>query len=159
MYTWIVYLHVVAAFAFLLAHGTSAFVALRLRNETNVERIRALLDLSTSTQGVMYISLLVILLTGIGGGFMGSWWGQGWIWASLGVFVLVIVLMFFRGSTYYGQVRNAVGLPAYRQPAPESPRSAEEIAALLKSSRPLELLGIGTLGLLALLYLMVFKPF
>jgi hypothetical protein len=159
MYNWIIYLHITAAFAFLFAHGGSAFASLRLRRETNLERIRALLELSSSTLGVMYVALIVILLTGIGGGFIGSWWGRGWIWASLVLLFVVIILMYARGSRYYAELRAAAGLPAYGKPTPQSPKSEEELAVLLKSPRPFELTAIGGIGLLALLYLMVFKPF
>ena len=33
MYSWLVYIHVLATFAFLLAHGVSSVVALRLRRQ------------------------------------------------------------------------------------------------------------------------------
>lgn len=87
MYRWIVFLHVLGAFAFVMAHGASANVAFKLRRETSRERIAALLDLSTAYFSRMYLALLVIALTGIGLGFSGNWWGQGWIW-------LVLVLIF-----------------------------------------------------------------
>lgn len=159
MYNWIIYAHIAAAFAFLIAHGVSAFAALRLRRETNIERIRALLDLSSSTLGVLYGALLILLLTGIAGGFVGSWWSQGWIWASLVIVFLIVVLMYVRGTTYYAKVREAVGLPVYGRESNSPMKSESEVAELLKSSRPLELLGIGGAGLLILLWLMVFKPF
>ncbi|TAH51663.1 MAG: hypothetical protein EYC68_09880 [Chloroflexota bacterium] len=159
MYYWIIYLHIIAAFTFFIAHGVSAFVGLRLRNETNIESIKTLLNLSQSTLGLMYPALLVILLTGIGGGVVGSWWSRGWFWASLGLLALVIVLMYIRGSPYYAQVREAVGASVYGKSPTPAPKSATEIAALLKSSRPIELAVIGGIGLLLLLYLMVFKPF
>lgn len=46
MYHWIVFLHVLAAFAYLMAHGAAANVAFKLRGKTSRERIAALLDLS-----------------------------------------------------------------------------------------------------------------
>src|SRR6478609_7482514 len=45
MYRWLVFLHVLAVFGFLLAHGTAIAVAFRLRREREVARIRVLLDL------------------------------------------------------------------------------------------------------------------
>ena len=159
MYSWIIYVHIAAAFASLLAHGVSAFAALRLRNETNLERIRTLLELSSSTLGLMYPALLLLLLTGIAGGFIGSWWSHAWIWTALVLVIIVIVFMYARGSRYYAELRAAVGLPIYGKAPPTPPKSEPEIAVLLKSSRPVELTTIGTVGLLALLYLMVFKPF
>jgi ABC-type Co2+ transport system permease subunit len=91
MYRWIVFLHIAGIFGFLLAHGSSAGVAFALRRERRPERLRALLDLSSSTLSVFYLSLLVLLAAGIVAGFMGHWWGQGWIWLSLGVLVAMVV--------------------------------------------------------------------
>jgi len=42
----------------MLAHGASVSVAFALRRERNLERIRALLDLSSGSFNVMYLSLL-----------------------------------------------------------------------------------------------------
>jgi NADH:ubiquinone oxidoreductase subunit 2 (subunit N) len=162
MYRWIVYLHVLGSFGFLLAHGASAFVAFRLRAERNLERIRTLLDLSVFSYNFMYLSLLALLAAGVIAGFMGRWWRMGWIWAALGVLVVVSVLMSVVGSLYYHRVRQAVGLP-YRgsrglQP-PAEPASPGEIDALLRSSRPAWLAAIGGGGLAVILWLMMFKPF
>ena len=45
LYPWVVLVHIVAAFVFLMAHGVSAFVAFRIRGETDRTRLAALLDL------------------------------------------------------------------------------------------------------------------
>jgi len=162
MYNWIVFLHVAGAFVFLLAHGASANVAFKLRREKNLERIRALLDLSTDSYGVMYLSLLFLLVAGIIAGILGNWWGYGWMWASLVVLIVLFVLMFTRGAGYYIAVRKAVGMPYTVQgkvhPA-EPPLSEAEIIALLNSSRPIEVAVTGVIGLGVLLWLMMFKPF
>src|SRR5574340_1063190 len=93
MYMWVVFAHILGVFGFLLAHGSAAAVTFRLRKERNIERIRALLDLSRSVAIIARVSLLIVLLAGIALGFIGHWWGRGWIWASLGVFVLMSVSM------------------------------------------------------------------
>ena len=166
MYTGIVFLHIAGVFAFLLADGTSASVALQLRRLSDApvnaearERLCALLDLSLGSAGLLYISLCLLLVTGIAGGFAGHWWGRGWIWAALGVLVVTTALMYARGVTYFEQVRLALGLPGRSPQTPPAPKSPEEIAALLKSPLPVEITAIGSLGLLVLLWLMVFKPF
>ncbi len=166
MYAGIVFLHIAGVFGFLLAHGASANVTWQLRRMSNApvnvearERLCALLELSNNSAGMLYISLALILLTGIAGGFVGNWWGHGWIWTALGVLVLTVILMAVRGVTYFEQLRMAVGMPARGTKTPPPPKSPEEIAMLLKSPRPLEVTAIGSLGLLVLLALMVFKPF
>ena len=67
MYNWIVYLHLLGIFGFLLAHGASASAAFALQRERNLDKVRALLELSASSIGVMYLSLLVLLAAGKGG--------------------------------------------------------------------------------------------
>ena len=98
MYHWIVFLHVLAAFAYLMAHGAAANVAFKLRGETSRERIAALLDLSAMAFNLMYLTLLVILVAGIALGFMGDWWGQGWIWLVLVLIIGKLFAMFMMGA-------------------------------------------------------------
>jgi hypothetical protein len=54
---------------------------------------------------------------------MGKWWGQGWVWLSIGIMVVVTVVtvvMFVTSSRAYYSLRTAVGLP--------DPWSKEEIS-------------------------------
>jgi hypothetical protein len=92
-------------FGFLLAHGSSAVVAFRLRREREPARVAALLDLSSSS---------LALLT-------------------------------------YSQKRKGIA------PGPQA--APEEIDAVLRSPRPFFVAAIGGAGLLAILWLMMFKPF
>ncbi len=162
MYPWIVFLHVIGVFGFLLAHGVSASAAFALRRERNLERIRALLDVSSSSLGVLYGALLLLLVTGIVAGFMLNWWSQGWIWLSLGLLIAIVVAMYAMGSNYYSRVRKAVGL-AYmdgsKQHPPVEPANAPEIDALLAAGRPMLLVVIGFGGAAGIAWLMMFKPF
>lgn len=73
MYQWLVFLHIASVFGVSLAHGASAVVSFRLRAECDVSAIRALLNLSSSAMLAASISLLVLLVGGIGAGFVGSW--------------------------------------------------------------------------------------
>ena len=162
MYSWLVFLHVLGAFGFLLAHGSSAGVSFRLRRERNLERIRAYLELSTTSYGMAYSSLGILLLSGILSGFVGHWWGKGWIWTALLLLVVIMTAMSFMGREYHNRLRKAVGLPydEKRKPQPpQPPATAEEIAALLALGRPMMLTLIGYGGLALILWLMMFKPF
>lgn len=161
-YPWIVLLHLIGAFGFVLAHGASAFAAIQIRSERDPARVAALLDLSSFSLGVMYASLLVLLIGGITAGFLGGYWGDLWIWLAIGVLVLVIGAMYPMGSTHYAKVRRAVGLKAYGDPKdapPPTPLAGPELEALLSSSRPFALAAIGGIGLLVIIWLMVIKPF
>jgi len=159
---WIVLIHVAAAFTFVMAHGTSVLVAFRLRAEREPARVTALLDLSASSLGMMYVALLVLLAAGILAAFIGSDWGHGWIWLSLGLLVVIAVSMYPLGSQHYAKVRHAFGQKTFQDkadaPVP-APASEAEQAALLDSAQPWILAAIGGGGLLVILWLMVVQPF
>jgi hypothetical protein len=160
LYPWVVLVHVVAAFLFILAHGASAIVSFRLRAERDPTRILALLDLSASTIGPMYGTLGLLLLAGIAAGIMGNWFAKGWIWLALGIFVVITVLMYVVATTYYVGVRRALGQvrAGSKEPAPE-PLPTEQLLTLLDSRRPEAIAAIGGIGLVVILWLMEFKPF
>lgn len=162
MYSWLVFLHIAGALGFMLAHGASASAAFALRHERRLERVQALLELSASSYGIMYLSLLVLLVSGIAAGFLGGWWGRGWIWASLGLLIAIGVAMSVWGSRVYGGARKAAGLPYFengKRHPPREPAGAAEIEARLAMGHPLLLTAIGLGGLGVILWLMVFKPF
>src|SRR5215510_14234664 len=89
LYQWIVYVHVLAVFAFLLAHGAATAITFKLRGERQIDRIRALLDLSASMAILGTVTWLVLIVAGIILGVMGNWWGHGWIWTALIVLALM----------------------------------------------------------------------
>ena len=161
-YPWVVLVHVVGAFGFVMAHGASAFAAIRIRSEREPARVAALLDLSSFSLGLMYVSLLILLIGGIIAGFMGEFWGSLWIWLAIGVLVLIIGAMYPMGSLHYANVRRAVGIKPYSDPKDAPPPvalSGPELEAVLSSNRPFLLAAIGGIGLLVIIWLMVVKPF
>jgi hypothetical protein len=83
MYRWLIFFHILGVFGFLISHAASVHMAFAVRKERNLERLRALLQISSSSYSTMYPSLLVIVLTGIVAGIQAHWWRFGWIWASL----------------------------------------------------------------------------
>jgi hypothetical protein len=161
-YPWIKLLHVVGGFGFVLAHGASVLAAFRIRSEREPSRVAALLDLSSTSLSMMYVSLMVLLAAGIAAGFVGGFWGKAWIWAALALLVLIVVAMYPLGSQHYAKVRRAVGIKAYSDPKdapPPEPLAASELEPLLASDRPMLLAALGGIGLLVILWLMVVKPF
>ena len=159
LHQWMVFLHIAGVFAFLVAHGVSVGVAFRVRLERDPKRIMALLDLSSWSVSLMYLGLLLLLGGGVTAGFSpgipGSWWGDGWIWVSLGSLLLVMIAMYAVATTYYRRLRLIVGAMADGSQAV----SEERLTDLLEGPRPWVLAVIGFGGVLFVLYLMLFKPF
>ena len=160
-YPWWVYMHVFGAFAFAAAHGVSAIAAFRIRATRDPASVRTLLDMSSISIGVMYVGLLLLLIGGIAAGLAGGHFSRGWIWASLGLLVAVIVGMYMLATPFYRRLREAVGTGPGGQPFPNAPALASdaELAALTTSSRPMLLALVGLVGFVVILWLMLFKPF
>lgn len=159
---WLIFLHVLAALTFFLAHGTSAAMAFKVRKETDFTRIRAMLDLSDSTIEIMFASFLGMGLTGLALPFFIHIWNRGWVWISILLMIFVFIWMVWMNERAYKVIRKLVGLP-YRQgskelPA-ETPASAEEVAAQLKKINVNGLVIVGYVIPVIVLWLMIFKPF
>jgi len=164
MYQWLVFLHVLGVFGFLLAHGAAAAVSFPLRGERDIARVRAWLDLSRSVTSVASVSLLVLLTTGIAAGVMGNWWGHLWIWTSLGLLVLMGISMMVLGSRPFNRLRTLVQPSERTQKKQERGLSSEiatddQLATVLADTHPVLLTVIGGGGLALILWLMLFKPF
>lgn len=161
-YQFLKFLHIIALLGFMMAHGASASVAFALVKERSPERVRALLGLSAGSYGLMYISLILLLITGIIDGIIGKWFGKGWIWVSLVLLILVTLAMAAMGSRIYNLARKAAGLPyvdgGKHFPA-EEPASSEVIDSILSKGKPIPLLSIGFGGIIIITWLMIYKPF
>jgi hypothetical protein len=160
---WIVFVHIIGVFLFLLAHGTSAAVLLRLRSERDPAAVLTLVDLSARTINVMGVGLAIWFLGGIAAGFSGNYWTSGrlWIWASLLIAVAVIALMTPLGRGYVDRVRIALGVDP-KAKAGQPLRSEIDAAALdaaIRSGRPALLASLGLGAVAVLTWLMMFKPF
>jgi hypothetical protein len=153
-YAWWKFLHILAVLGFVMFHGVSAWVALRLRTERDRVRIAELLQFSGSAVRGMYVSLGLLIVFGVIAGFAGRWWGQWWIWVALLILVGMIGEMSAVAGPYYRGVKEAVEV----RPSGVPRRSDEELDEILRS--PLALVNgvLGFLSLVVLAYLMVFKP-
>jgi hypothetical protein len=164
-YEWLNLIHVLAVLAFVFVHGVSGMLALRLRGERDRARIATMAELSGATVGWGWAALAVLGLAGILAGIAGGWWTSGrlWIWASVVVFVVVVGLMTPVATRYMSRVRSAVGIPSRdargREVPPGEPVSDEELARIVGADGPLWAAAIGAIGLVALTWLMMLKPF
>ena len=159
---WIVFLHVLGAFAFAAGHGVSMLVAFRLRRETDRGRMAALLDISAASLMVAGIGMLVLLGAGIVAGIVLGSFGQAWIWIALVLFIVIGGVMTPVGGSHFNRIRLAIGqrtrLLKDADPDPV-PVSDAELAALLANRRPETLAVIGVGGFIVIVYLMMFRPF
>jgi hypothetical protein len=147
LYVWLKFVHLVGLGAFLFGHGIAGGASLALRAKPAAEISRSLLQLSIWSYRIAYPGLILILVTGVWMGFVGSLWGRGWIWASIAVLVVVFGLMSFVSVAYH-QARDSM-----------KKEGDSELAQRLDRTRPLLAVWIGAVGILALFFLMVFKPF
>lgn len=159
---WLVFLHTLFALLFFLAHGTSVAMVFQIRKEKDFARIGALLDMSLSTMGVTAISFLAMGLTGLVLPFILQIWNKGWIWASVVLMILVFVRMVMMNDKRYKHLRRMIGQPymigGKHFPA-ETPASQSEVEAHIKTLRVEELVIVGIVIPVIVLWLMVFKPF
>jgi hypothetical protein len=162
---WLTLIHVLAVLAFVMVHGMSGLIALRVRRERDRERLKVMVELSSSVLMAAFISLLVLLVAGVLAGIAGGWWTSGrlWIWVSLVVFVVVGGLMTPLASSYMQSVRGALGVPSSRQRGKGAvalePATDAELERVLGSSRPVWAAITGLAGLAILTWLMMSKPF
>jgi hypothetical protein len=160
LYPWIVFVHASCVLLFFIAHGTSMAVAFRLKRETDPERVRALLDLSRSTLGPLVGGLALIgLVAGIAAGFMGNWWGELWIWISLGLLLAVAFAMTPMVTFRVNAIRAAAGQSNPRPPQVTPVANLDELRRLLDAWNPIPIAIIGLGAFLVILYLMIVKPF
>ncbi len=159
---WIVFAHVLGAFLFAAGHGVSLFVAFQVRRERDPARIGALLDASGRALAAAYVGLLLLVVAGIVAGIVLESFGRWWIWIALAALIGISIAMTPLGIQYFNGIRMAIGQRTRDLKATDPdpvPVSAAELATILASRRPEQLLAIGGGGFVLILYLMMFKPF
>ena len=158
-YPWLVVAHIVAAFAFVMAHGVSVYAIYRVRTERDRARVGALVDLSGSTLGVAMISLLVVLVVGIVAGITQGFFAKAWIWLSIVVLVVVGGVMTPLAGIPMSKIRRALGIAVRGDKEPPVVASDAVLAALQASLRPELPATVGGVGLVVMVVLMSLKPF
>jgi plastocyanin len=154
MYEWWVFVHVLGVFGFLASHGVSMGVLVRLRSERDPVRVDELLQLSGRSTALLYVFLAMLLLGGIVAGFMGDWWGYGWIWGGVVTLLIVVMVMYAIATPYYKRVRTITQALVGGSEAV----SSEEYEQVLRSGKPVTVMVVGVVGLVVILYFMMFKP-
>jgi len=158
MYQWIVFLHVTAIFVFLVQHAVEIFVTFRLRQQQEPEGVFATYAfmLNNNTRNLRITYSLIILTGGIAG-FMAPWWKQGWMWTALGMMIVIWIVMGRIGPIYLTAV-DTITNQAMQDKADLS--ALDKFRSDLKARREPEVMAVtSVIGLLIILWLMMFKPF
>jgi hypothetical protein len=153
-FQWVLYLHILSALVFVASHGVSMFVLYRIRGETDRAKVLALVSLSGETTVPMYVAILAVVATGIWAGVTLSSFGHWWIWVAIGLLVGTIAAMTAIAKPYFERVKAACEV----RPSGVPRVSDEELADILRSPVAHGITAIGAVGLLGILYLMVFQP-
>lgn len=163
-YNWWVFLHVACVFAFVGTHGVSMVVLYRMRRERDRRRLGELIAISGSTVRPMYICLLAVIASGVltalqspinwFTGIPGDALSAMWIWAAIVVLVVTSVLMSLIAAPYFKRVTEACAV----RPTGVPRKSDEELDQILRGPIFHVINVVGLLGLLVILYLMIFKP-
>jgi cytochrome bd-type quinol oxidase subunit 2 len=155
MYRYWFMLHIIGVVAFMAAHGASMFAMYRIRNlDLDRTRIADAISFSGTTTRPMYISLLVLVVAGFVAGVQGKWLDDWWIWLAVVTLVITSGLMTAIAAPYFRRITEACAV----RPSGVPRTSDEELRSLLHGSTSTLITVIGVVGLLLILYLMIFKP-
>lgn len=159
MNEWVVFLHVAAVLAFMLAHGVHVTAMWAMHGEADPERSLTFFNDMPNAR-VLRALLAAVVGTGVVAGFMGSWWDRGWIWASLLILTAIAGVMWRYGGGFFGLMQEAAekAVAARTSEPPDSgPQAAFDAARRSWHTVGVSAIGLG--GLAIILWLMMFKPF
>jgi len=154
-YSWLKFLHLVASLLFVGVHGASMVVFYAIRRETDRSRIQALLSISAKTVIPMYVSLGLVVVSGVVVGRRVDAFHNQWGWMSVGLLAVISVLMYLLAKPLHRRILAACEL----RPSGVPRISDEELHKVLRSPQVHLITAIGVAGLAALVYLMSFQPF
>ena len=101
MYVWVVYLHILVIFIFLIQHAAEIWVSFKLRQQKEPEGIFATYAfIRKNNLRNLRITYLLIIMTGVTTGFITPWWKQGSMWVALGVMIVIWIAMRRVSSVY-----------------------------------------------------------
>ena len=153
---WVL-LHLTGVSVFLIVHGVQIWMMLALRPcFPDRDRIFDRAEISRRATLPMYLSLAVLLVFGVLAGIAGEWFtgSATWLWASVIVLVIVTALMSAIATSFMRNVREATTQWADGSYTLDDDR----LKALLDGPQIALSTAIGGVGLMVILWLMVYKP-
>jgi hypothetical protein len=142
------FVHFAGIVVFVGGHGVSASVTLRLPRERDPARLEPLLALSRSTIVWSNVGLLVLVIGGVANWVSQEYSPQGWLWASVGLVLVLAGVGFAIAAPYFRRIRAAIAA-----------NDAARLEATLDANIPWAIFGVETIGVAIILWLMVYKPF
>jgi hypothetical protein len=162
LYPLVVTGHVFFVIVALGAHGASALAMVAVQSEADRARLAAILDLSVRALSAAGVALGAAVLLGIAATIMGGHGGRLWVWVSVGVLVVLMVLMGPLAGTPMRRVRRALGMRFERNGPGFDPKLAPlsdgELDAARAALRPGLVASVGLGGTFLLVWLMEVKP-
>ncbi len=162
VYRVIVFLHVISALGFIMTHGVSAMMLFKISREREYENLCNYLDISKAALRPAMLALHGVEITGITLTLMGHWYLMGWIWAALGLFIAIGVVMGKCGAGYMNSVRRAMGTVSPRdlkKGVRPNPLPYEQLMEVVAKGHPRLVAAAGLGGMAMIVALMTLKPF
>jgi hypothetical protein len=155
MYRLWVFVHLIGVVGFLVTHGVSMWALFAVRAvDRDRGRILAWCEASKRTVMPMYISFGLLLFGGVAAGIDGALFADWWLLGSLLLLLVLTALMSVVATPHMKRLREG----CTRWADGTYTMSDEELQAALDGPATALITAIGTVGLLVILYLMVFKP-
>lgn len=159
MYNWLVFLDVFFALSLMLAHGVHAAAMLAFRKEKDPERSLTFFNVIPQLTLVRYLTV-IMGVPGLIAAFITPWWRQGWVWASVVVFLIVSFVMYQYGTGYFNMILNAANQVVEAKINNRGVESAyKNFEDVRNGPHPIIVSAVGMVGLAIILWLMRFKPF
>ena len=159
MYNWLVFLHVLFAFLFMLAHGVHAAAMLKFRGEPDPERSLTFFNIVPQLT-LIRVLMFAMGIFGLAAAFITPWWKQGWPWASLVIFFIISWIMYQYGSRYYILIEGAANhLIEAKKTDTNLPAAQKGYDDARNAPHAMIVSIVGIVGLAVILWLMRFKPF
>ena len=155
MYRFWVFVHLVGVAGFLVTHGVSMWALFAVRAvDGDRDRILEWCETSKRTTMPMYISFGLLLLGGVAAGIDGALFADWWLLGSLLLLLVLTALMSVVATPHMKRLREG----CTRWADGTYTMSDDELRAALEGSATMITAASGSVGLLAILSLMVFKP-
>ena len=159
MYNWLVFLHILFAFLFMLVHGAHAAAMLKFRGEPDPEKSLSFFNIVPDITLVRYLAVALGVF-GLAAAYGTGWLIKGWVWSSLVIFLIISWVMYQYGAGYYNLINGAAErLIEAKKTNTNLPAAQKEFDEARNAPHAMIVSVVGILGLALILWLMRFKPF